>query len=213
MQSPVYDDGLISIYHGDAREILSAINADVMVTDPPYGIQHTGHGYNGARTGVSIENDSDTEARDAILEMWGDRPALCFGSSLMPLPDGTRQVLCWDKGNAAGVIGAHRGWRYSWEPIYVLGDWPRVPATDRGVIAHDADRQGAKDYGHPHTKPVPLMRDLIRKCPDGVIVDPFMGSGSTLRAAKDLGVPCIGIEIDELHIKTATKRLGQEVLF
>ena len=58
------------------------------------------------------------------------------------------------------------------------------------------------------------MRDLLAKCPsDWVVVDPFMGSGTTLRAAKDLGRKALGIEIEERYCEIAVRRLAQEVMF
>ena len=221
---PYYQDEAVTIYCGDAIEILPLLEADVMVTDPPYGIAWRGTVYDGraAQAGRSfrdrelarggIQNDGDTSARDAALVLWGDKPALVFGSPIIPPPAGTKQTLVWQKDPGAGVLGAINGWRRDWEPVYVLGKWPVLPASSSSVFRFDGWRNDAKIIGHPHAKTLPLMQTLIERCPPGVIVDPFMGSGSTLRAAKNIGRRCVGIEIDERWCQVAAERCAQEVL-
>jgi site-specific DNA-methyltransferase (adenine-specific) len=75
------------------------------------------------------------------------------------------------------------------------------------VLRYPALR-GKDKHGHPSPKPVPLLGDLIGTCPPGMIADPFAGVGSTLIAARDLGIPSIGVEIEERYCETAALRLS-----
>ena len=117
----------------------------------------------------------------------------------------------------AGLVGVRRPWRNNWEPIFVGGTWPDQTPRRQSVIAtSELAATGYSGYvtraGHPHAKPVDVLRQLIEACPPGVILDPFMGSGTTLRAAKDLGRKAIGTEIEERYCEIAARRMGQEVL-
>ena len=98
MTTPYYADDRVTLYHGDCREITEWLEADVLVTDPPYGYSHkSGGGPRGAASwkNTTIANDEDTSARDAVLEMWGARPALMFGSWKRPRPAATRCPKPW----------------------------------------------------------------------------------------------------------------------
>lgn len=220
--TPYYDADGITIYHGDCREIDAwDIAGGVMVTDPPYGLAHrSGHSaplygnvavrYQSA-SGPAIDGDTDTSLRDDILERWAPRPALVFGSMRAPFPQGHRQVLVWDKGEASGMGDLSIPWKPSFELVFVIGaGWigNRSGAVLRGYVPPRV----AMGRVHPNEKPPAVLHQLIAKCPPlAEIVDPFMGSGSTLRAAKNLGRRAIGIEIEERYCEIAAKRLGQEV--
>ena len=220
MSTPYYSDEWVTLYHGDCREITAWLDADVLVTDPPYGIGWEQPAYlvvgrsKGQRTKQQdgILNDGDTSARDEVLVMWGDRPALVFGSAERPSPRGTRRTLVWQKPADAGLFGSTI-WRKDWEPIFMVGKWPQVPASTSSIITtgHGSHREYAQGI-HPHAKPIDTLQKLIAKCPPGTIADPFAGSGSTLVAAKRLGRKAIGVELDERYCEIAAKRLAQGVL-
>lgn len=217
--SPYYDDGSVQIWHGSCLEFTGWLATDVLVTDPPYGIEHASrrvyretanpaHWVHGGRT---IAGDEDTELRDQALEMWGSRPALVFGSWRRPKPAGTHTVLVWDKGGNAGMGNLSVPWKPNWDEIYVIGQGFSGPRTTSVLSGYSMLSRASVGRSHPHEKPVRLLRDLLSKCP-GVIADPFMGSGSTLRAAKDLGRRAIGVETDERYCEVAATRLAQGVL-
>lgn len=213
--NPYYDDGQVTIYHGDCREIDAwDIASGVMVTDPPYGMGHRS-GKAGAFGDCAIVGDETTDARDAVLALWAPRPALVFGRWSVPKPIGTKTTLTWDKGDLIGMGDLSLPWGPSTEEIYVLGSG-FVGKRGRSVLRYQGIgpyQQARGERLHPTQKPVELLRDLISKCPPlAVVVDPFMGSGTTLRAAKDLGRKAIGVEIEERYCEIAAKRCAQEVL-
>lgn len=212
---PYYADDLVTLYCGDAREQLQWLDADVLVTDPPYGISwRVGglHRLRGVRAGAeqSIAGDEDTAARDEILELWGAAwPAVVFGSWRQPRPPRTTHRLIWHKaGRKPGIAPA--AWFPTDEEVYLIGaGWTGRPTGTVITTSEARDRQPAL-IGHPTPKPVGLMEILISKTPAGTIADPFAGSGATLIAARNLGRPAIGIEIDEAHCETTARRLAQQ---
>jgi hypothetical protein len=157
----------------------------------------------------SIANDGDTTTRDAALELWGDRPALAFGSWKRAKPAATRMVLYWDTKGALGMGDLSLPWRNSTQEIYVLGRGFLGRRT--GNVLRFPPVQAVGRH-HPHEKPVDLMLALLQCCPPGLVADPFAGSGATLVAAKLLGRRAVGVELNAAHCATIARRLAQETL-
>ncbi len=211
MTEPYYQDDLVTLYHGDCLKITDWLTADVLVTDPPYGVGwKRGSGTNplrSARGHGGVLNDQDTSARDRALLLWGsDRPGVVFGSWQAPFPP-HKQVLVWQKPLNSGVVGSTTGYRRDVELIFLIGGWPKRPAGRSSVLFPVRGNQSYVRQGwHPHVKPVELMTSLL-EWTDGAVADPFAGSGSTLVAARGLGRQAIGVELDERYCEVAAKRL------
>lgn len=214
---PYYSHGGVTLYHGDCLELMPSLTFDVIVTDPPYGIgwKRSKNAARSSKAHSGIANDKDTTARDRMLALAPDVPAVVFGSFYAPQPLNVKQVFVWEKPADAGVVGSTTGFRRDAEPIFLAGPWPQRTVRWSGVLRslRQSIAHVAKETGHPHTKPVDLMRVLVDRCPPGVILDPFAGSGSTLRAAKDNGREAIGIELEEKYCEIIADRMRQEVLF
>lgn len=225
---PYYEDDLVTLYLGDCREVTEWLNADVLITDPPYGTNFTagnpkggyGRRQNAAGNsrhastrknvgveGFTIANDGDTDTRDEALGAWAGRgPALVFGSPRMPDPPGDwADRLVWDK-KRPGMNGGP--WRYRHESIFVTAGFVRTDNAAVSIIEAFPDQND-----HIHGKPLALMLRLVAAAPEGVIADPFAGSGSTLAACKQLGRRAVGVELEERYCEIAVKRLAQESLF
>lgn len=218
--TPYYEDAAsgITIYHGDCRDVLPGLateGIDLVLTDPPYGIGYSSGmtGHHGGTALPGIVGDTDTALRDYVLETVF-APAIVFGSWKTSRPKGCRIVLTWEKGDHVGMGDLALPWKPNTEEIYILGGG-FVGHRGSSVLRHPAPvtwNSPAHGRAHPHEKPVPLLVALLSKHPGQRILDPFMGSGTTLRAAKDLGRAAIGIEIDERYCEIAARRLRQSVL-
>jgi site-specific DNA-methyltransferase (adenine-specific) len=100
------------------------------------------------------------------------------------------------------------------EPIWILSPDGYRLTTGDDVYRKSSPRLGrdAEANGHKYQKPLAVMRWILSRCPGPTILDPFMGSGTTLRAAKDLGRRAIGVEVEEKYCEIAVRRLAQGVL-
>jgi DNA modification methylase len=210
---PYYDHAGITIYHGDCKEVLPPIDFDCLVMDPPYGINHSSN-YGASWENTEITGDCDTELRDWVISSIIPQglPMFVFGTWKVGRPARTRQVLIWDKGPASGMGDLRFPWKNSFEEIYVIGDGFCGDRSEAVLKGHSIITWESKGRFHPNAKPLSLLKYLIQRTQAEVICDPFMGSGPTLIAAKDLGRHAIGIEIEEKYCEIAAKRLSQEVL-
>lgn len=206
---PYYEQDGIIIYHADCRDVLPTLPAnaaDLALTDPPYnaGMQY------GQHNDVMPIDDYAKWCSEWFSECRriSTRVIIFPGHGNLPIwwhiskPSG---VGCWYKpGNPAG--GGVFQW-CEWEPWLLYGG--RIGGSD---VVRATVHQQRYVGDHPCPKPLNLFTKIIAKTKAETIIDPFMGSGTTLRAAKDLGRKAIGIEIEEKYIEVAIKRLQQSVL-
>jgi len=196
---PYYEDEWATIYHGDCRAILEGIrDVDLVLMDPPYGINHESHGmlFCDAETIQGDQGDMAIALVEDVLAWAADRPLAMFFSPYAPVPGKWRNILAWDKGAHVGIGGDRKTcWKRTIEMIAVRNNRPLNGKRDSAVLRFNAVLPPPS--GHFCEKPLPLMRYLVDKLtqPGDTIIDPFMGSGSTLRAAVDRGRKSIGIKI------------------
>lgn len=205
----VSDDGAITLINADCLEVLPEMEPGSVVTDPPYGRSFSS-GWEGPHKGRKIAGDGDTVTRDAMLQIWGNRPALVFGSWRRPVV-AARQAIVWDKGPASGMGDLSIPWKESWELIFVCGTGFSGFRSEGIICGHTIVTWASRGREHPNQKPVGLMAALTIKCPDGAVCDPFMGSGTTGVACIRTGRRFVGIEIDPTYYAIAAKRIQEEL--
>lgn len=201
--------GNATLYLGDCLEILPTLpNVDAVITDPPYGMEYkSGHATDALWTaGRKIAGDETVAARNSLIAAM-NCPMLVFGTWRVERPKNTKMVLIWDKGGALGMGDLSLPWKPDHEEIYVLGSG-FIGSRDCGsVIRHPPVQSMAKNGRvHPTEKPVGLILQLLRKT-EGLVFDPFMGSGTTGVACMNLGRKFIGIEIEPKYFDIACERI------
>jgi site-specific DNA-methyltransferase (adenine-specific) len=202
---PYYQDDWTTIYHGDCIEVMAGLDkVDAAITDPPYGIGFKYDQYDDTRDNwfrlmAGIVPLAQDIAKFTIMPCGQFRHMAWWYANFPP-----EWLICWYKGSPGHR--SHVGFN-DWEPHLCWGKPP-------GQI-HDyfQTKCGFDNNGHPCPKPIEWAMWLVsRGCPDGGrVLDPFMGSGTTLRAAKDSNRKSIGIDISEKYCEVAANRMAQEV--
>jgi site-specific DNA-methyltransferase (adenine-specific) len=223
---PYYDDGSVTIYHGDAHDFLPP--ADVLVTDPPYGIGLTTK-TSDYRDSAAFDNGKSLQASvlyedtpEAIRALVADViPRALAGTDRAVIFPGPAMLWAYPEPKAIGCVFMPNGaGRSAWgfqcsHPILYYGKDPFLADGKGGRPNSFRDEQPNREkFDHPCPKPLAWMRWAVNRASrqGETVLDPFMGSGTTLRAAKDLGRKAIGIEIEERYCEIAAQRCAQDVL-
>ena len=216
--TPYYQDGAVTIYHGDCREIVPTLGRfDLLLTDPPYGIS-----LNTDNSRFSGGNSASVSRRGNKVGPAGGKPIAGDGEPFDPswLPELAHKSIIWgwhcfpnmlprgsclvwikrnDDAFGSFLSDAETAWFSNGHGVYCFKD-----------LSNNAI---ARQRVHPTQKPLALMTWCIGLAGDAqTILDPFAGSGTTGRAAKDLGRKAVLIEREERYCEIAARRMSQEVL-
>lgn len=196
--------GDATLYYGDCMEILPTLGkVDAILTDPPYGIDHATHGQIFVRADP-IAGDQSLAAYEWLNSL--QLPLVSFFSPYKWPGITWRSVLCWHKGEDTGAGGdAATCWKRDIEMIGVARNG-RLQGFRDSALLRFRSRQRYPS-GHFCEKPVALMEYLVSKLGEEMIVDPFMGSGTTGVACMNLGRKFIGIEIERQYFDIACERI------
>ena len=226
MTAPYYDVDGVTIYHADCRDLLEEIRADVMVSDPPFGV--------GIKAKMARNKGGGAHAVNPASVLYADDPAdvRAMLASTIPLAlsrvdramlfSGTRMLFAYPEPDAIGAVYLPAGSGYTpWgfqtsQPVLYYGADPYL-ADGRGNHPNGmywTNHQDGERLNHPCPKPLRWMTWAINRCsrPGEIVLDPFMGTGTTLVAARSMGRRAIGIELVEHYCEIAVGRLAQSAL-
>jgi len=212
-------DFINQIICGDCLEVMNQIPdgaVDLVLTDPPYGVGFKGkatkfHGADGV--GYDDFDDDNQYIENVVL------PAVSLAmlkSIRMIITPGARQCFKYPAPSEIGGVYCPGGagisrWGFTcMHPILYYGKDPKTGCYPNSFKSNAI----AEKNGHPCPKPIEWIRWFVDRAstPTDIILDPFLGSGTTAVAAKQLGRKYIGIEINMDYCKIAEDRLRQEVL-
>ena len=201
----------MTIYHGDCAEVIESMGThwgerlfDLLLTDPPYGIGFAAQPTKWQRRAGQAPESWDDQPADASLLAWVRSMAkfqIVWGGNYFDLPP-QRCWLSWYKPDAPPSMGN------------VEYAWTNLDQNSR-QISVSIGATNAERVGHPNQKPEAVMLWALQQAPESVrtVLDPFVGSGTTLVACKRVGLESVGIEREERYCEMAARRLQQESLF
>jgi site-specific DNA-methyltransferase (adenine-specific) len=212
MVAPFYQDSLVTIYNADCRDLLESLAPfEIVITDPPYGIEyHSGHyKYGNPHSKLVGDGAYPVDVVEKLLLARRRLYLFCRWDNIAELPK-PKSVIVWAKNNwSAGDL--EHAYGRMWEAcMFYPGIYHQFTRRPADVIY--CDRVAPAKLLHPTEKPTNLISKLISDNVGGSVLDPFMGSGSTLVAAKQHGRKAIGIEIDRGYCEIAVERLLQTEL-
>lgn len=220
---PYFERDGIVIYHGDCRDVLPAIpRVDAVVTDPPFKLSQS---YNSNPDPENLEGVASIQDVSRMLignASPGTIAAVFYDNRIMPFAldvfrrPGWRYLRFLTFYRRWGNAHKMNGWMSTSDPV-LLFPAPGANPTFHGKWAHDTyirSTASKEDTGHPAQKPVEFVSQILENIcpPSGLVVDPYLGSGTTAIAARLVGRRMIGIESEERYCEIAAKRLEQAVL-
>ncbi len=232
--TPYYTDDLVTLYHGDCMEVLPTLSdVDMVFTSPPYNLGDMSGGLANLAGGYRSHADTLPDdayvawQRDVLTACWATlsdsgaifynhKPIVRNGVATLPTrlnPDlPLRQIVIWYRQMGVNWAPSHFLPVHEWILILAKPEWKLADKSKSHTSDVWAIRPDMGNNEHPAPFPVQLPTTAIAATTAGLVLDPFAGSGTTLRAAKDLGRRAVGIEMDERYCELAARRLSQEVL-
>ena len=222
--TPYYQDEWCTIYHGDARDLIVSMDRmfDLVVADPPYMINTKSDGRGKLEPWADLCNASlwyerwlsdckrKLHPHGALWTFLNWRSFVTFQRASCSLQWPIESVLVWDK--VAIGPGGQKGLRPTYELVALFAQ-PEFAISNRSIAdIYRVNWPTVKPHGHAAEKPVALIEWLCTLSGCQALLDPFMGSGSGMVAAKKLGIHSVGIEIEERWCEVAANRLRQEFL-
>ena len=217
MVKPYYNEEGITIYNADCRDVLPQLEpVDLVLTDPPYGVMLGERPSALNKSGYGSFQDSPEVVIPLVLKML--ELAAKITNRIVMTP-GVKNMFAYPKPDHCGSIYYPSGagcnsWGFScWQPIFYYGKDPYGGKGSRPDSFSSVE--AAQKNGHPCPKPIGQWKKLLERVSlkGETVLDPFMGSGTTLVAAKALGLKAIGVEISKDYCDIAIERLRQRSLF
>jgi DNA modification methylase len=231
MLSPYYDQDGITIYHGDCRDIVPHIGrCDLVVTDPPYGVSYEGGHFHSGNVNIKRSREQIAGDEEDVYEWMvplifsacdgpcysffadGNRSHLIF-QAVLKSRGHVHSVIIWHKTNAK-YAAMNAQYKQRHEPmLYFKGPKAKTNWIGSSTESTIWEMRRAEKNIHPTQKPVEVMQRAISNHRADIVLDPFMGVGTTLLAAKLAGRRAVGVEMNERFCNIAADSCSQGSLF